>query len=244
MIMLFFGEEKRATFHKVTQQQGLLPQQQQQRTRQDRKQHRTESIRLSLLTHSLTEQYAVMTRAFTPPDTLSNDDIRTIANVRRDIWTNSFKGMGVGLVTGGVLHAIANSRLFKVPGLNRNTAFLAVLGGGAFGSFLSATVTGKNQVHNLHPIFEVGKREVPEARPEDTVGTPYQQAMRKAQSTFRENEESGGFAEDGRGMVVTRNTYSRRADDDFERAKRRENRLTRRRTLQERFEQKGGGDWR
>lgn len=33
---------------------------------------------------------------------------------------------------------------------------LSVLGGGAFGMFLFAVATGKEQVHNLHPIFQIG----------------------------------------------------------------------------------------
>jgi hypothetical protein len=40
--------------------------------------------------------------------------------------------------------------------LNRNTLFMSVLGGGALGSFMFAVTTGKNQVHNLHSIFQVG----------------------------------------------------------------------------------------
>ena len=33
---------------------------------------------------------------------------------------------------------------------------LSVLGGGAFGMFLFGVAAGKEQVHNLHPIFQVG----------------------------------------------------------------------------------------
>lgn len=33
---------------------------------------------------------------------------------------------------------------------------LSVLGGGALGMFLFASSTGKEQVHKLHPIFQVG----------------------------------------------------------------------------------------
>lgn len=37
--------------------------------------------------------------------------------------------------------------------LNRNVGMLVTLVGFAFGTFMGATVTGKEEVHNLHPIF-------------------------------------------------------------------------------------------
>jgi hypothetical protein len=104
-----------------------------------------------------------MSRAFHPPDTLSKDDIRTIADVRRDIWTNSFKGLAVGSFTGFTLYSVASIgqhrlKLWNLPNtiLNRNTAFLSVLLGGAIGSFIMSVTTGKNEVHHLHPIFKIG----------------------------------------------------------------------------------------
>ena len=35
-----------------------------------------------------------MTRGLVPPDTLTKDDIRTLGDVRRDIWTNAAVGGG------------------------------------------------------------------------------------------------------------------------------------------------------
>ena len=34
-----------------------------------------------------------MSRSFTPPDTLSDDDIRTVADVRRAVWINGLFGL-------------------------------------------------------------------------------------------------------------------------------------------------------
>ena len=39
-----------------------------------------------------------MTRGLYPPETLSKDDIRTLASVRREIWTNAIIGGGKSLV--------------------------------------------------------------------------------------------------------------------------------------------------
>lgn len=108
-----------------------------------------------------------MSRAFTPPDTLSKDEIRTIADVRRDIWTEGFRGLALGSVGGWASHYVArfvhHNKKLQHPllttmrswgELNRNTAFFSFMAGGAMGSFLLATTAGKNTIHQLHPIFE------------------------------------------------------------------------------------------
>jgi hypothetical protein len=121
-----------------------------------------------------------MSRSMSPPSTLSKEEKLVIADVRRDIWTSAFKGMGYGSVGCFLTHSVAlmaqNRGLFK-GSLNRNTAMFAFLGGGALGSFLMSSATGKNQVHNLHPIFEVGKRE-----PSDGL-TEYQRSLQQAQES-------------------------------------------------------------
>lgn len=135
-----------------------------------------------------------MSRAFTPPDTLSKDEIRTLGDVRRSIWTNGFTGLLVGSISGYVLHATAQfvhnrlpeSTKLKVhaPGepplkFSRNTAFLSVMVGAAVGSFSMATAAGKNRSHELHDIYEVGKDPMKGA-------TEYQRSLHRAQ--IREEE--------------------------------------------------------
>ena len=111
--------------------------------------------------------------------TLSKEDKLILANVRRSIWSSAVKGMGYGSIGCFLTHSVAlmaqNRGMFK-GGLNRNTAMLAFLGGGSLGSFLMASTTGKNEVHNLHPIFEIGqnKREIPDGL------TEYQRSMHKS----------------------------------------------------------------
>ena len=125
----------------------------------------------------------IMSRAFYPPDTLSKDDIRTIADVRREIWTNSMRGLGVGSLTGYTLYSIASIghyrwKLWKLSPnmLSKNMAFLSVLLGGAIGSFVMSVTTGQNEVHNLHPIFTIGafnrkKLQEEEEEDDETVST-------------------------------------------------------------------------
>lgn len=88
----------------------------------------------------------------------------------------SFLLPGFGVCSGFVLHTgaqYARKYGFLNAKLNRNTAMLAVLGGGAFGMFLFAARTGKQEVHNLHPIFQIG------AVPKDDAFN-YQRTLEKA----------------------------------------------------------------
>lgn len=156
-----------------------------------------------------------MSRAFAPPDTLSPDDIRTVADVRRTVWINGIFGLGAGAATGTVSHLILqalqkkyigdqaassgpksssaaanspvtptaaskvnpNSWIYKclrpLPPLGKNTFMLALLGGGALGSFIMSSTAGKNVVHLLHPVFQAG-------RDEHAGKSPYQIATIKA----------------------------------------------------------------
>lgn len=108
-----------------------------------------------------------MSRAFHPPDTLTKEDIRTIADVRRDIWTQGFYGMATGSLSALVLHSLMSwgqqrTQLFKGIALNKNTRMASFFLGGSLGAFILATTAGKNSVHELHPIFQVGSRKKPE----------------------------------------------------------------------------------
>ena len=54
--------------------------------------------------------------------------------------------------------------------MNRNTLFMAVLGGGALGSFVFATAKGKESVHKMHSIFQVGATN-PQLKKDDESST-------------------------------------------------------------------------
>lgn len=181
-----------------------------------------------------------MTRAFTPPDTLSNDEIKTIADVRREIWTQAFQGLLVGSFSGFGLHMLAkfgNNRGFWKLSTNRNTALLSVLLGGALGSFVNATTTGKNEVHNLHPIFQVGAKPPPIDYSQSN--SPYQKQLEE----MRQREIELQILESRRDRTATEQEY-------LEKARREKNRLYRRESLSQSL-QKGqhglsdshGGHW-
>eukprot|EP00934_Nitzschia_sp_Nitz4_P006554 Nitzschia sp. Nitz4//scaffold61_size107673//98277//98909//NITZ4_004254-RA/size107673-processed-gene-0.170-mRNA-1//1//CDS//3329555767//6544//frame0 len=100
-----------------------------------------------------------MTRGLYPPDTLSKEDVATMARVRQEIISQAMVGGGFGAGSGLIFHTglqWARRLGWTKTTLNRNTLFLSVLGGGAFGMFLFATSAGKERVHQLHHIFQVG----------------------------------------------------------------------------------------
>ena len=167
-----------------------------------------------------------MSRAFTPPDTLSQDDIRTVADVRRAVWINGLFGLGAGSAIGMIGHLAlqtlqrryvpeiaaaaaaekstekisattlskkqTTSILYKLlkplPPLTKNTFLLSFLGGGALGSFVLSSTAGKNAVHLLHPIFNVG-------RDEYAGMSPYQIEAKKAEMALQQQQSN--VVEDG-----------------------------------------------
>ncbi len=84
-----------------------------------------------------------------------------------------FKGLGIGATAGYIMHALSrvvynslrsnqSMQKLQLPGnekafrFNKNTAFFSVMVGGALGSFVLATTTGKNEVHQMR-IFNIGR---------------------------------------------------------------------------------------
>ena len=128
---------------------------------------------------------------------------------------------------GGVVTQLGQrTRLWKNqwPPLTRNTALLAVLLGGATGSFLGAVTAGKNQVHHLHPIFQRGANPPPDDTYDDD--DTYEQSLQRAKNredVLRSMELSR----------VQRETSERVLEGDQHAAQeeRERNRLFRRRTL-------------
>jgi hypothetical protein len=172
---------------------------------------------------------------------MSKDDIRTVADVRREIWTQGLRGLGYGSFTGFLLHTAAGMgnrrQWWKVKlNLNRNTAMLSVLLGGALGSFINASTAGKNEVHKMHPVFQVGAKSAPPLYgEEDTsissgIGSSYQQSLQRAKE--READLN----------VLERRRSNREVDPlEDERVGRERNRLYRRATNARTMEAGHGG---
>lgn len=200
-----------------------------------------------------------MSRAFAPPDTLTENDTRTIADVRRAVWTNGLFGMGAGAALGTASHLVLRSLQRKyvgdeaaaggssseaaqasrtaarkatqidatsglmyrclrhLPPLGKNTFLLALLGGGALGSFVMSTTAGKNAVHLLHPIFDIGRNE-------HAGKSPYQIATDKAQ-------EQGG-----EGDHATTTNFENTGEDELDAAHHRTRSLRRKASMKHRLE--------
>lgn len=185
-----------------------------------------------------------MTRAFTPPETMSKEDIRKVADVRRDIWTSAFWGMGVGSLGCFLVHGVARRTKMGAT-LNRNTALLSFLAGGAFGSFLMATTTGKNEVHKIHDVFTVGSKQEIERQQREAMDPERQE---RARNRLLRRKTLGDTIQHGQGITDSHGGRWAREDERFggqvvfidedeERAMREQNRLDRRKTLQDTIEQ-------
>jgi len=140
---------------------------------------------LLLVIHNKHHQHsAIMTRGLYPPQSLSKEDIMTLAQVRKDIWLNAAKGFFLGGSVSYLGHRIvrfAHNRKLIDKSLGKNSAFAVVMIGSALGSFLMATTTGKNSVHALHPVFQRGAQ--PAAVPlDDTAKANYKDAKYRAQA--------------------------------------------------------------
>jgi hypothetical protein len=103
-----------------------------------------------------------MSKAFTPPDTMSQDDILRVADVRRAVWTGGFKGLAVGLSVGfggfwGARVALPTN-LFPLKYRQGKYWMLCTLVGGAVCSQIGATTAGKNTVHTITDVFQRGAR--------------------------------------------------------------------------------------
>ena len=161
-----------------------------------------------------------MSRAFNPPDSLTKEEIRTIADVRRDIWTNGIRGLAFGSISGYLLHGSAKflqSKSILIPKssmLNKNSAFLSFMAGGALGSFAFATAAGKNSAHHLHGVIESNKKRGVAAG----NGTMYQQirerSMKLEEIENAEREKSFQRKEREERKLLRRKTLHQRLGDD------------------------------
>ena len=88
---------------------------------------------------------------------------------------------------------------------------LSVLGGGALGMFLFAVSTGKQQVHTLHPIFQIGASPPGELDHQD-----YQSKMKMATTNNNNHLTGGSPLLDMERMQQTRLTRRRTMTDSFQ----------------------------
>ena len=103
-----------------------------------------------------------MSKAFTPPPTMSDDDILAVADVRRNVWTGGFEGLGFGLAAGYLAHrgcsrflpSIAFPPVFKHGKYATMWTFI----GGAVFSYIGASSAGKNSVSGMYEVFTRGAR--------------------------------------------------------------------------------------
>jgi hypothetical protein len=186
-----------------------------------------------------------------PPPSLSKEDVKTLGDVRRDIWTQAWYGMGIGSACGGIVHAAASygsrKKLWGPFHATRNSLMAAIIMGGTLGSFLMATTTGKNEVHNLHPIYQRGAIHPPLASSDAEGGGD---SASSSSSSYREGLQRAQLRESDLRTLERSRTLSHRAplpiveevdELSVERVQRERNRLFRRASLSQQLDGKGGG---
>jgi len=67
-----------------------------------------------------------MSKAFTPPPTMSEEDILAVADVRRSVWNGGFRGLGAGLAVGFGGHFLA-SRYVTMPAIYKQVSGSSLL---------------------------------------------------------------------------------------------------------------------
>jgi hypothetical protein len=171
-----------------------------------------------------------------------------------------FGGLGFGAGSGLILHTSAQwARKLGMSNvrLNRNTLMLSVLSGGALGMFLFAVSTGKEQVHNLHPIFQIGA-----APPGELDHQDYQTKMNQAATLDMERMQQTRLARrrtladsfQKRGLSDSHGGHWYKEDgppndeEELDIQRMQQIRMTRRRTLTDSFKKNGlsdshGGHW-
>ena len=126
-----------------------------------------------------------MTSAFNPPKTLSQDDVKRIADLRRDVWKAGFMGAAGGLVAGYSGWHVLKKRLpAKLRG--PNNAMLATLGTGALLSFLCSLAAGKNSIQRVGDVFRRGAHEWKKKK-DDPLSEP---ALSRYQQITLENQKA------------------------------------------------------
>mmetsp|Transcript_266 Transcript_266/g.796 ORF Transcript_266/g.796 Transcript_266/m.796 type:complete len:153 (+) Transcript_266:41-499(+) len=106
----------------------------------------------------------------TPPETLSEDDVARVKEVRRNVWLAGVQG-GIAGVFGGCASFAALRRFGHVRGPNALLAF--AMGGGALASFVCSVTAGKNGVQRIGDIFRRGAHDW---KPDDPLAAPARSA--------------------------------------------------------------------
>lgn len=190
-----------------------------------------------------------------PPPSLSKEDVKTLGDVRRDIWTQAWYGMGIGSACGGIAHAVVSygsrKKLWGPVNATRNSLMASIILGGTVGSFLLATTTGKNEVHNLHPIYQRGAINPPPLASADAEGggdsasSSYREGLQRKQlreSDLRTLERSRTLSHRATLPIVTEELDELSVERvQLERVQRERNRLFRRASLSQQLEGGGGG---
>jgi hypothetical protein len=117
-----------------------------------------------------------MMRSWWRDSPLDDEELKRVADVRRDVWRGAFRGMLSGACAGFAGCVIArNTQRFAYA---RHSKYMvaAVLVGSSFGAYLGAVTAGRNSIQHIGDVFQ--KNAKPASR--------YQQLQQEAARQQRE----------------------------------------------------------
>mmetsp|Transcript_36201 Transcript_36201/g.47745 ORF Transcript_36201/g.47745 Transcript_36201/m.47745 type:complete len:145 (-) Transcript_36201:294-728(-) len=104
---------------------------------------------------------------------LEGEDLRRIADVRRDVWTGGFRGLISGLFLGSASYLLLRKfRPSSFPSTYIDDSkyyILSTLSLGSVGSFMGSLVAGKNSIVFVSDIFQRGAVKNPTAYQETVL---------------------------------------------------------------------------
>ena len=156
-----------------------------------------------------------MSSAFNPPKTMSQDDVRRVADVRRDVWTAGIGGGIAGVFLGssgwlGLRHLGKLPKAIRTP----NHYALITMGTGALLSFLSSLAAGKNSIQRIGDVFGRGAK-VPFDDEDVRERVPYSAALHANRMDVEDTEARRSRRKaglDARAPPKPKSAYE--ADDD------------------------------
>lgn len=107
---------------------------------------------------------------------LDDEELKRVADVRRDVWRGAFRGMLSGACAGFAGCVIARNTQRFAYAKHSKYMVAAVLVGSAFGAYLGAVTAGKNSIQLISDVFQ--KNAKPASR--------YQQLQQEAAQQQRE----------------------------------------------------------
>ena len=151
------------------------------------------------------------------PDTLYDEDVEALNDVRRNVWRGGAQG-GLYGATGSLGGLVLARRFRTTPPITSAHLIFGTLLGAAAGSFLGSVTAGKNSRWMLQNVFSRGASgtaytETTRSAAEDAQRQSHERRLAQIRAERQQPGEQQGFAH---GVVTLRDLESADAAREFE----------------------------